>query len=81
MQVAAALPQLIRPTLPLPTHPAARRNANLTGLHVSYATAASFKTPISPFIKLSFLDCSIARNQVWCSTLAMCGPGGHRHCS
>lgn len=67
VQAARALHLLIRPTLALPAHPATRRNANLTGLHVSYATAASFKTPISPFLKLSFLDCTIARNQVWCS--------------
>jgi hypothetical protein len=40
------------------------QNANLTGLHLSFATAAAFKTPISPFIRLSFQDCIIARNQL-----------------
>ena len=40
------------------------RNANLTGIHLVYAKAISFRTPSSPFIKLSFQECTVARNQV-----------------
>lgn len=39
-------------------------NANITGLNLAYATAVAFKIPNQPFIKLSFKDCIIARNQV-----------------
>lgn len=39
-------------------------NANITGLNLAYATAVAFKMPNQPFVKLSFKDCIIARNQV-----------------
>ncbi|KAI7841368.1 hypothetical protein COHA_004986 [Chlorella ohadii] len=40
------------------------QNANLTGIRLAYATAAAFKTPVSPFLKLSIVDSVIARNQL-----------------